>query len=97
MTNHHINNKTKKRIREIKGDRCEDCGKENGPVDNPNERLQIHHRKPRWKGGPNRISNLRLLCKECHDKAHREYHKQKLKYIKKLYEELVGSRQYGKC
>ena len=94
MTNHNINNKTKKEIRRKKENKCEDCGRLNGPIDIPDERLQIHHKVPRWKGGTNKITNLKLLCKDCHDKAHRQYHKEKLKNIRMAYEKLIVSGQY---
>lgn len=32
--------------------------------------LHIHHVVPLANGGTNRITNLRVLCKECHAKAH---------------------------
>lgn len=94
MTNHNINNKTKKKIRETKGGICEDCGRLNGPIDKPDERLQIHHKIPRWKGGTNEIKNLRLLCKDCHDAAHRKYYKEKLRDINKIYKTLVKGGKY---
>lgn len=94
MTNHNINSKTKREIRKKKGDICEDCGKPNGETINPDNRLQIHHKIPRWKGGTNLIYNLRLLCKDCHDGAHSNYNKIKLKQITKSYEKLVRSGEY---
>ncbi len=45
-----------------RGSWCEDCGNE-GP-------LQIHHKIPVSKGGLNNLSNLKLLCYNCHQKYH---------------------------
>lgn len=44
---------------------CEWC--ESGPLDNP----EVHHIKPRNKGGPNKSNNLIVLCPTCHRKADR--------------------------
>lgn len=97
MTNHNINSKTKREIRKKRWDRCEGCGKPNGPVDKPDDRLQIHHKTPKWKGGTNQQNNLRLLCKDCHDKVHNKYCSERLKKITKLYERLTKSGEYNKC
>ena len=32
--------------------------------------LQAHHIKPRIKGGTDRLSNLMILCKDCHEQHH---------------------------
>lgn len=45
--------------------RCVNCGK--GPE---NAKLDVHHVVPRGQGGSDRISNLVLLCRRCHDAAH---------------------------
>jgi len=34
--------------------------------------LQCHHVKPRSKGGTDKLSNLMTLCKDCHDRHHKE-------------------------
>ena len=94
MTNHNINSKTKREIRKKKRDRCEDCGKPNGGVNDPDKRLQIHHKIPRWKGGTNKIYNLKLVCKGCHDKAHRRDHKMKLNQITNSYEKVIMGEKY---
>lgn len=36
------------------------------------DHLQVHHVKPRSEGGTDKLSNLMTLCKECHQKHHRE-------------------------
>jgi len=41
---------------------CEHCGER---VDQPH----VHHIKPRADGGPNTVSNLIVLCPNCHSKA----------------------------
>ena len=41
---------------------CEHCGER---VDQPH----VHHIKPRADGGPNTMSNLIVLCPNCHSKA----------------------------
>jgi len=41
---------------------CEHCGER---VDQPH----VHHIKPRADGGPNTLSNLIVLCPNCHSKA----------------------------
>lgn len=87
MTNHNINSKTKRVIRSKKGDKCEDCGKLNGSPNKPEERLQIHHKKLRVDGGSSKVSNLKLLCKECHDKAHKKC------YITRLSKNLYGANE----
>lgn len=44
------------------GGACEHCGER---VDQPH----VHHIKPRADGGPNTVSNLIVLCPNCHSKA----------------------------
>lgn len=36
----------------------------------PDVTLDVHHVVPRGRGGSNRMSNLILLCRQCHDAAH---------------------------
>jgi hypothetical protein len=45
------------------GRRCEQCGF-GGAVD-------VHHRVPRARGGGNELSNLEVLCPNCHALVHR--------------------------
>lgn len=33
--------------------------------------LEVHHKKPVSQGGTDRLSNLIVLCRDCHRKAHR--------------------------
>ncbi len=43
---------------------CEACGEPNYAI------LQVHHIKERHRGGTNAMSNLRLLCPNCHATHH---------------------------
>lgn len=38
----------------------------------PDTTLDIHHIVPRGRGGSDKLSNLALLCRQCHDAAHGE-------------------------
>ncbi|MBI5290710.1 MAG: HNH endonuclease [Chloroflexi bacterium] len=40
------------------GYRCADCGSR--------ENLDVHHTKPRRKGGQDTLDNLVTLCEKCH-------------------------------
>jgi len=44
------------------GNQCDKCGSW--------IYLHLHHIKPLSKGGSNKISNLKLLCEDCHSKTH---------------------------
>lgn len=55
-------------VHERDGERCRKCGTK-GSKDNP---LQVHHKKPRCKGGTNNPDNLELLCANCHKREHLE-------------------------
>jgi len=62
---------------------CEYCKK-----DFKNSSSHIHHRKPKSKDGSNRLSNLMLLHKSCHNKIHKstellkKYKKESIKEYK---------------
>jgi hypothetical protein len=45
---------------------CQDCGIEAGE----GKMLDVHHIQPLSNGGPNRLSNLELLCIDCHNDRH---------------------------
>lgn len=45
---------------------CQNCRKSQQDA----EALEVHHIVPRSKGGSNRLSNLKTLCKECHNAVH---------------------------
>lgn len=48
-------------------DRCANCRQSGDDVT-----LDTHHIVPRGQGGSDRLSNLILLCRRCHDAAHDE-------------------------
>lgn len=43
---------------------CERCGEPNYSI------LQVHHKKERYRGGTDDLSNLELLCPNCHATHH---------------------------
>ena len=45
------------------GRRCGKCGKAGA--------LEVHHVKELQRGGTNDLSNLQVLCRDCHIAAHR--------------------------
>lgn len=45
---------------------CQNCPKSQENA----EALEVHHVVPRSAGGSNRLSNLKTLCKECHEAVH---------------------------
>lgn len=48
-------------------ERCANCRRDGDDV-----KLDVHHIVPRGQGGSGCLSNLILLCRHCHDAAHRE-------------------------
>ena len=50
------------------GHTCQKCGAKGGPFGN-NE-LHCHHIVPKSEGGSHAKSNLRTLCRDCHNKVH---------------------------
>ncbi len=54
--------KRRRQVIERDGEQCSECG--NGG------HLHLHHIKPLSKGGSNKISNLKLLCENCHSEEH---------------------------
>ena len=60
--NANIDNKTRKAVYRRDGFRCALCDSTDG--------LQIHHVKPRGKGGCDHPMNLITLCWRCHAAAH---------------------------
>lgn len=54
----------KERVANIRGGTCERCQEVNYSI------LQIHHKKERYRGGSDAISNLELLCPNCHAVHH---------------------------
>ena len=58
-----------KQLTPLSGRRCAKCG--------TNKDLQRHHRVPLSKGGKNVVSNVEILCINCHARQH--HHKMKRK------------------
>ena len=64
---------------------CANCGETND--------LDIHHTVPLAKGGTNRISNLVMLCLECHGKIH-DVNRVKHKELQRIGIEKAKERKY---
>lgn len=47
---------------------CQNCGREGGPIGDAE--LHAHHIVPKGKGGTHKKSNLKTICKNCHDAIH---------------------------
>lgn len=47
---------------------CQNCGRRGGPYGD--YELHAHHIVPKSKGGTHRKSNLKTLCKQCHNAIH---------------------------
>ena len=47
---------------------CQNCGRTGGP--HGNAELHAHHIVPKSKGGTHKTSNLKTLCKGCHNAIH---------------------------
>jgi 5-methylcytosine-specific restriction endonuclease McrA len=54
----------KERLAQIRGGSCERCGENNYAI------LQVHHIHERHKGGSDTLSNLEMLCPNCHATHH---------------------------
>lgn len=52
-------------VRDRDRHRCANCR-----ASGPDVTLDVHHVVPRGRGGSDRMSNLVLLCRRCHDAAH---------------------------
>lgn len=50
--------------------RCMKCGFDLYP-----EAIEIHHIVPLTKGGKDNLSNVTLLCANCHRHAHKNHHR----------------------
>lgn len=58
----NYNTRNKSKIILLLGGQCQDCGTQ--------QNLTIHHIKPKRNGGNNNINNIKILCRECHDRVH---------------------------
>lgn len=47
---------------------CQNCGRRGGSFGSAE--LHAHHIVPKSRGGTDRVSNLKTVCKECHDAIH---------------------------
>lgn len=63
---------------------CQDCGTTNN--------LEVHHILPISQGGKNELSNLRLVCKDCHKNNYKHVHYPKDKSKLTPYEEREKTR-----
>jgi 5-methylcytosine-specific restriction endonuclease McrA len=54
----------KESVAKERGGVCEQCGENNYAI------LQVHHKKERYNGGTDHITNLELLCPNCHASHH---------------------------
>jgi 5-methylcytosine-specific restriction endonuclease McrA len=54
----------KEKVAEQRGGICERCQENNYAI------LQIHHKIERYKGGTDDVTNLELLCPNCHASHH---------------------------
>ena len=57
----------KEKLASKRGGACEQCQEKNYAI------LQVHHIKERHKGGSDALSNLQLLCPNCHTTHHYGY------------------------
>jgi hypothetical protein len=62
-----MNDETREAIHERDRGQCVNCS-----ASGPDVILDVHHIVPRGRGGSDRLSNLALLCRQCHDAAHGE-------------------------
>lgn len=60
-----MNKKTQEAVHERDRGQCVNCR-----ASGPDVTLDVHHIVPRGQGGSDRLSNLALLCRQCHDAAH---------------------------
>ena len=65
--NAYQGNLLKEKLAKSRGGTCERCLENNYAI------LQVHHIKERYRGGTNTLSNLELLCPNCHATHHQGY------------------------
>jgi len=58
----------KKKIKKRDNWTCQSCGAEGGSEGTA--QLHVHHIVPKSKGGGHELSNLKLLCDQCHADIH---------------------------
>lgn len=62
-----MDEETKEAVHERDRGQCANCRASGSDVT-----LDVHHIVPRGQGGSNRMPNLTLLCRQCHDAAHEQ-------------------------
>lgn len=62
-----MNQETREAVHERDRRQCVNCG-----ASELDSTLDVHHIVPRGRGGSDRLSNLALLCRQCHDAVHGE-------------------------
>lgn len=58
----------KKRVKKRDNWECQSCGEKGGP--RGTVQLHVHHIVPKSEGGSHELSNLELLCDQCHAEIH---------------------------
>ncbi|WP_082682206.1 HNH endonuclease [Haloferax profundi] len=61
-------NSRRRKVYQRDGYKCQNCGRKGGPYGD--FELHAHHIVPKSQGGSHKKSNLKTLCKQCHDAAH---------------------------
>lgn len=61
-------NRRRKKVYRRDNYTCQNCGRRGGP--HGNYELNAHHIVPKSKGGSHALSNLKTLCRGCHDAIH---------------------------
>lgn len=92
MTKKSLRNRAiiKERIAELNY-RCEDCKKK---INKDILDWHIHHKILKSMGGTNELKNLKILCKECHLKAH--HYKKKIKTNRNKIKKLLKKQEQKK-
>jgi 5-methylcytosine-specific restriction endonuclease McrA len=65
--NAYRDNLLKEKLAASRSGVCERCQEKNYAI------LQVHHTQERYKGGTDKLSNLELLCPNCHTTHHQGY------------------------
>jgi hypothetical protein len=60
----------RKKVKKRDAWECQSCGRKGGP--RGTAQLHVHHIVPKSKGGSHALSNLKLLCDQCHADIHND-------------------------